>query len=312
MASTIAAAYCSGYLGPGNIQKYISNIQQSRLTTAILWALHIGRPSIPGQHYGDLIFNDSPNLFVSQGKFNPNNNSNIAAWPGQIAQLKQGGSAVSKIFFSIGGANPPVYDFTSIQYMLKNGLTGALVQNFTALRKAFTVNGTCVIDGFDLDCEEFVDQSTIVQFSQILFKLGFQVTFCPFDNQSFWQGAMQTLWNQGMKVSWWNLQCYAGGYGNRSDLSPWIQSLAAVVGKQAAPSFLVPGLAVQGSEGDGQCPTGNGGICPTFAGWSKLGLGGGFLWLYDAIIQNSSPCPGPADLAAYVAAINNGLKNNCG
>jgi len=313
MTAHNTAAYCSGDLGPGNIQNYIPNIQQSGLTTAILWALHIGRPSVQGQQYGDLIFNGAP-LFISNGTFNPGGNPDIAAWPGQIAQLKQEGSNVSQIFFSIGGANPPVYDFTSIQYMLNHGLTQVLIDNFTALRTAFTVDGSCVIDGFDLDCEESVDSSVIVQFSQILFQLGFKVTFCPYTNQLFWQSAMQSLWNQGMKVSWWNLQCYAGGYGNRDDLQSWIDTLAQVVGKTAAPSYLMPGLAVQGTpgEGDGQCPTGEGGICSTFAGWSQFGLPGGFLWMYDYIVQQPPPtCPGPADLAACVTAINDGLNNNC-
>lgn len=304
-----SAAYCSGDLGPGNIQNRISDIQGSGLTTAILWAVHIGRPEISGQKYGDLIFNNYPDdLFVSAGKFDPNDVSTIAAWPGQVAQLKQN-SSVSKIFFSIGGWG--VKDFETIQFMLNNGMSDKLTANLKALQTAFTVNGTCVIDGFDLDCEEYVDQSTIVGFCRIVFGLGFAVTFCPYMNQEFWQGSMQTLWNDGHKVSWWNLQCYAGGGGNRTDLSPWIAALAAVVGKEAAPSYLVPGLAVAGSESDGQCPTGQDSICTTFAGWSGLGLPGGFLWMYDSIVANPGACGGQANLASYVSAINNGLSNNC-
>ena len=217
-----SAAYCSGDLGPGNVQNHISDIQNSGLTTVILWALHIGRPEIAGQKYGDQIFNDFPqNLIVSGGTFNPNGSSAIAAWPGQVAQLKKAGG-VSKIFLSVGGAHPPVDDFTTIEYMLNNNMAGTLAANLKALRQAFTANGTCVIDGFDLDCEENVSQQTIVEFSKILFGLGFEVTFCPYANPSFWQGCMQTLWNGGDKVSWWNLQCYSGGYSNRNELPSWI------------------------------------------------------------------------------------------
>jgi hypothetical protein len=306
MGTYETAAYCAGYLGPGSIQTYLPDIQRSGLTTAILWAVHVGQPSDPGQHYGDLDFNDADNLFISQGVFNPLNSSAVAAWPQQVAQLKQG-SSVGRIFFSIGGGG--VGDFTNIQHMLQNGMTDVLEENFAALKKAFTVGGACVVDGFDLDCEEGVDESTIVSFSHILFDLGFEVTFCPYGNPSWWQSCMQALWNQGLTVSWWNLQCYAGGNGNGTGLTSWIDSLAAVVGKADAASHLMPGLAVKGSESDGKCPTGSGSIEATFAGWSGLGLRGGFLWTYDDIVKNGGKdlCPGAADLAAYASAITDGL-----
>lgn len=312
MATYNSAAYCSGDLGPGNIASHIADIQNSGLTTAILWAMHIGRPSVQGQQYGDLVFNDMPNLIVSGGKFNPTNSSAIAAWPAQVAQLKQQGS-VSKLFFSFGGAVPWVQDFTTVQYMLTNGMAGVLEENIAALKTAFTIDGTCAIDGFDIDCEEDVDASTIVGFCQILFRQGFEVTFCPFWDPETWQGYMQTLWDQGMKVSWWNLQCYAGGNPNRGNLSPWIAALAAVVGKETAPSYLMPGLAVAGAQdtNDGQCPTGNNSICTTFATWNGLGLPGGFLWTYDWILKSPTLCSGQNKLSAYVAAINDGLNNNC-
>jgi hypothetical protein len=306
MTSPNTVAYCTDALGPSQIANHVAEIQQSGLTTVVLWALHIGCPDIPGQQYGDLVYNHTGETIVSAGVFNPLQISAIGAWPGQVAALKQSGS-VSKIFISIGGASPPIFDFTTAQTMLNNGQAGVLQENFQALRTAFTVNGSCVIDGFDLDCEEDVNESTIVQLCQMLFGLGFAVTFCPYTNQPFWQDCMQTLWSQGLKVSWWNLQCYAGGGGNGSYLPSWIANLAAVVGNADAASYLVPGLAVQGSEGDGQCPTGSGGMEASFAGWQNLGLGGGFLWTYDSTLNNTQPCPGPANLAAYVAAINAGL-----
>lgn len=302
-------AYSGGDSGPGNLASHIADIQGSGLTTLILWALHIGRPSVQGQHYGDFIFNDGVNLFISNGTFNPLGSADIAAWPGQIAQLRQKGS-IGKVYFSIGGQSPPVFDFTTIEYMLKNGLANVLAGNLGALRKAFTVNGVCVIDGFDLDCEESVDPATIVAFCEILFAQGFEVSFCPYDNQGFWQGCMQTLWNKGLKVSRWNLQCYSGGFWNRNDLASWIASIAAVVGKTAAPSYLVPGLSTVGEQ-NAQCPTGQDSICSTFAGWSSLGLPGGFLWTYDSIVANPGGCNGTATLSNYVAAINTGLANNC-
>jgi hypothetical protein len=300
-------AYAGGDCGPGKLAGNIADIQGSGLTTLILWALHIGRPSISGQHYGDFIFNDGANLFISQGAFNPLGTAAIAAWPGQITRLRQQGS-VKKVYFSIGGASPPVFDFTTVQTMLNNGMADVLSDNVAALKQAFTVNGGCVIDGFDLDCEENVDQSTIVALSEIFFEQGFEVSFCPYTNQDFWQGCMQTLWDKSLNVSRWNLQCYSGGAGN--DVPSWIASIAAVVGQQAAPSYMVPGLAVVGQQ-DAQCPTGQNSICTSFAGWSSLGLPGGFLWLYDSILDHPDGCNGTATLANYVAAINNGLADNC-
>jgi hypothetical protein len=308
-----SAAYCSGILGPGQIQNQIADVQGSGLTTVILWALHIGRTSIPEQQYGDLIFNDFPQgLLVSGGKFNPGNSTAIAAWPTQVAQLKQGGS-VSKIFISVGGAPPWVEDFTTLAHMFKNGMAETVTANIGELQAAFTFDGTCVIDGFDIDCEEGFDQSTVVQFCEILFRYGFEVTFCPFDRADWWQGCMQALWSQGMQVSWWNLQCYAGGHDNRDNLSTWLDALAGVVGEPAASSYLVPGLAVAGANDtwDGQCPTGANSICTTAAGWSNLGLPGAFVWKYDSIVANPTLCSGNSKLAAYVAAINDGLSNNC-
>ena len=313
--TTNSVIYCSGDLGPSTISQYISDIQGSGVTTVVLWAMHIGRPTIPGQHLGDLIYNNSPYTLVSQGQYN----ADYSAYPAQVAQLKQNGS-VTKIFFSIGGANPPVWDFTTIEAIIKEYGTGPsspLYQNFSALRTAFTIDGSCVIDGIDLDCEESVPSSVITQFSQMLFGLGFEITFCPYENTEFWQTSMQDLWNGGQKVSWWNLQCYAGGGYNYSDLTPWISALAAVVGTAAAPSYLVPGLAVCGSESDGRCPSnsdcgGNTGIEQSFANWKSTGIQGGFLWLYDAIVSNESSSPSPcsesADLQAYVQAIDEGLS----
>ena len=309
------AAYCSGDFGPGISDQLIANVQESGLTTIILWAMHIGRPSIPGQQYGDLVFNSGDIRIVSEGTFNPGNDSAIGQWPNDIAQLKQNGSKVSKIFVSIGGWG--VEDFESIQYMLNHGMADVLKQNFQALRDAFTMDGQCLINGIDFDNEEYVSSSTIVDFAEILFSIGFEVTFCPYVAPTEWQGYMQTLWDKGYQVSWWNLQCYSGGNGNLSNLQPWIDALSAVVGDGQGAAYLVPGLAVQGATDSNpqQCPTGEGGMCQSFASVSNLGLAGGFIWKYDSILSNTQPCSGSISLpsaADYSKAIEQGLGNNCG
>src|SRR5215218_5613225 len=132
------AAYCLGKLGPGEIQNYSGYIRKSGLTVPILSFLHIGRPEITGQNYGDLIYNSFPDdLLISNGEFNPRKTPEIAAWPKQVAQLKQD-SSVRKIFLSIGGQGyDNIFDFRTIEYMLTHGLAGVLELNFGMLRGIF-------------------------------------------------------------------------------------------------------------------------------------------------------------------------------
>ena len=339
------ACYCG--LGPGTTSDNVSLIQKSGLTTVIEFALHIGREGNGVQQWGDFVFNDGypqeSYPFVRNGQFNPYNDTAIGAWPNDLAKLKQSGG-VKEIFFSIGGwggaPDYPVKDFLTIQYMLDNGMKDVLVDNFTEFKKKFPT-----VDGFDLDCEEFgnstkqfpkiypkpsaktVGTDTIVQFSEILFNLGFKVTFCPYTDSDIWQSSMQQLCNLKAVVSWWNLQCYAGGSGNLTDLATWLKALAAVklpdgkaIGSNAG-SFVVPGLSVQNQDPswpDPQCPTGNGGMCLTFTklinqipkGYNDLA--GGFLWDFSGIGSNTAPCSGkiPA-LSDYVNAIISGLSHKC-
>lgn len=171
-ATPEVAAYCLGKLGPGQIQNYSWYVRQSGLTVAILSFLRIGRTEIEGQNYGDLIFNTYPDdLLFRNGVFNPQSRPETAAWPKQVAGLKQD-SSVKKIFLSIGGQGyDNVFDFRTIEYMLDNGLEGVLEQNFFMLRQTFLTDaGDYAIDGIDLDCEEDVDPDTIVDFSRMLFQ----------------------------------------------------------------------------------------------------------------------------------------------
>ncbi len=319
-----SVAYVREAGGPGELQKHVTDIQGSGLTTAIVGMLHIGDPDMlhpadpkkdcTTMKLGDFIYNDYPaNLIVREGKFNPKPDGNpaIAKWPEQVARLKQQGS-VSNVFLTIG--SPPRYwpDFGTIEKMFKQGKADLLKQNLVALKEAFTIGGRCAIDGFDIDCEETgtVDKKTIVRFCEMVFELGFKVTFCPYENHYWWQGCMQTLWDQDHKVSWWNLQCYSGGGGNleKKEFQLWIDALSDVVGDGAA--YLVPGLAPAGEDdvrGDVHCPSDFETIA---AGWSKPKPAGMFLWRYDplALAENQTLCDGQNNLKNYVKAINEGLS----
>lgn len=307
-----SVAYVREAGGPGELEKHVADIQESGLTTVILIGLHMGWPDkYPGQKVGDFIYNDYPdNLIVRGCKFNPNGTDAITRWPAQVAQLKQQGS-VSSVFLAIGGPLPWWADFANIQAMFEDGKADMLKQNIVALKEAFTIDGRCVIDGFDIDCEETYDRKTTVEFCNILFEQGFKVTFCPFMDMPFWRFCMNSLWGQGKRVSWWNLQCYAGGSSNLNDLSTWINGLADVVGQQAASSYLVPGLAVAGEDdvpGEERCPFGPNSFEAIAAGWKNPKLGGMFLWRYDALPKNPKLCGNQNNLANYVKAINQGLS----
>jgi hypothetical protein len=325
--------------GPGELEKHLADIQGSGLTTAIVGMLHIGNPEdhkddpkAKTMKFGDFIYNNYPDdLIVRDGTFNPPNpdpdhdkakanNEAIAKWPAQVAKLKQQGS-VRDVFLVVG--SPPRYwpDFKNIGTMLAQDGGAQLKKNLVALQDAFTINGRCVIDGFDIDCEEDLDDENIrdavVRFCEMVFELGFKVTFCPYQSWyvSRWQACMQRLWDlkPSRRVSWWNLQCYDGGNGNLGDLSPWIDALGNVVGGDGAP-YLVPGLCPKGEgdvpKSDERCPFGSGSFEEIAAGWKNPKLGGMFLWRYDplALKENQGLCSGPNTLAEYVKAINSGLS----
>lgn len=309
-----SVAYIVGKGGPAELEKSLADIQQSGLTTAILGMLHIGwsDPKFPNMKLGDLIYNDYPgwfpdkrgNILVSEGKFNPTNDPEIAKWPGQVAQLKQN-SKVSKVLLSLGGAGP--LDFTHIQNDLDFGKDPRFTRNITALKQAVPA-----LDGIDFDCEEsgIVDQ-TFVNLAALFQRLNLEVTFCPYWDSGTWLQRMQAIFQQtGVIVSSWNLQCYAGGGGNLDNLKPWIDALDTFFGPGKGASHLVPGLVVAGEgdvgSGDWQCPNQ---IRATIKGWNVPSLQGVFLWTYDWIGAVLNVCAAPNSplnptLRDYVRSIN--------
>ena len=191
--------------GPAELENYIEDIQQSGLTIAILGMIHIGwsDPNTPKMKVGDLIYNDYPgwptgkrgNLLVSEGKFNPGNDAEIAKWPDQVARLKQN-SKVVKVLLSIGGAGPE--DFTHIQTDLDGGRDPRFTNNIRALKRAVPA-----LDGFDFDCEEWgIEIGTFVHMGELFKELKLMMTFCPFDDVVAWQGRMAAMQDGQMTVSW--------------------------------------------------------------------------------------------------------------
>lgn len=319
--------YAEGYTDATNIDTYAADLKGSGFTNLIMGLFHIGRPSIPGQQYGDIIFNGS-DMIISGGVY-----KGAAGWPAQVAAMKNSpgnASSITSIYFSFGGAVPWVQDYTTIKTIIDNersqGITNSpnnpnsiLYQNFAALRKAFPT-----IDGIDLDNEELSDtgdEYVIVSFSQMLYSVGFKVSFCPFDSPGFWIDCMQQLynWNQDA-VSGFNLQCYAGGGPNAPNNvlnNTWIQPLQqAIGGSFDAASFICAGLWCRSYDTQNQQWT-YGTLCPELvqpqcATWSKLNIGGSFIWVYDDLQQalsiSGSGCTGGMATKDYANAIIKGFS----
>ncbi len=286
-----ASLYVSGDLYSGG-DSVINDLKSSTFNTVVAWALHISET-------GDLVFNDT--TIVSGGKY-----VGESTWPAQLASLKDAGSSVNRLLFSVGGWECP--DFEHIKTLLGNGggkPDGILYKNFKALKDK--IPG---IDGVDYDDESLYDSNTYVDFALMLKTIGYnEVTFCPYMETGVWVQALKDLEAKAPGfVAGFNLQCYAGGSGNLYSVDSWIKPVAEVVGPAKAKALIDPGLWCR--HGD-NCSEG---MCPAtmethFKGWKKLGIKGGFIWRYDPIqqCQNSGVCKGTMNTKAYAEAIINGL-----
>jgi hypothetical protein len=299
MSTPIIALYAGGPLGPSEIAQNLAATQAAGWNTIILSLFHIGNPQNQGQSWGDIIFNGSP-MVVSQGQYVAD-----ASWPANVAALKQTG-AITKVYASIGGGQP-VVDFGTLQTIYEqngNSFSGTMLEaNFQVFRKTFPA-----IDGIDMDVEDTYDQPSFVAFCQMLIGMGFDITFCPYTQPSFWTGSLAALQqsNPGA-VKWWNLQCYAGGAGN--DPGTWADAIT-----QAIPGFATGGYIVasdwsrwyntQYHYWDGDCPPAVTALLSGFAG--EPSLGGGFIWNMDAILNdgpNPAGCGSAQTMADYAAAV---------
>lgn len=279
------ALYAGGPLGPDKIAQNLSATQKAGWTTIILGLFHVGRPQIKGQNYGDLIFNDTP--IITQGEYQADE-----TWPGNVEQLKQSGSSVTKIYASIGGGEP-VEDFQTIQAIYqnnRNSFSGTMLEtNLQKLKDTFPA-----IDGVDMDCEDNYDPASFVAFCEMIIGMGFDVTFCPYDRwqKPFWTGSLKQIENgHPGAVKWWNLQTYAGGGGN--DPKDWADAIIA-----ALPDFSTDGY-ILASDWTEDSPSQVTDLFSNFKGESCLG--GGFIWNMDGILSSGS------SMADYVNAISAGL-----
>lgn len=300
----MTAIYGGGPLYTGG-DSVINDLKGSGFTTVIACFMHI-------ESNGDFVFNNATDLLISEGEYVGN-----PVWPAQMYSLKEGTTSVNRILFSIGGWETA--DFPNIKALIfaepgsypnhpDIGPNSILYRNFQALKTAIPS-----IDGIDLDDEDLYDEPTTIAFSQLLHNLGYQVTFCPFQQLNFWVDCLYRLNEQTPNlVTGFNLQCYSGG--GRNNPATWIQAIQAKMGPNFdAPGFVFPGLWCKNGDTceSGQCPTGFNSIANRFNEWQSTGIQGGFIWLYDDILhcESSGVCPGPMNTAAYASAITQGLAS---
>ena len=264
--------YALNSLGPYKIQNEIDNMRGDGFTTIVIGMFHIGNPSVAkNTQLGDIIFNGGEPIVIRAGK----DVSNAPNWPRQIAKLKGDGSSVTKVYACFGGGDP-VQNFSTIKEIYDKHRTfegTQLKRNLAVFRKTFPA-----FDGIDMDCEDAYDLPSFVAFCEMMIGMGYDITFCPYAAQDFWNNALARIdKHPGAKVKWWNLQCYAGGAGNNpKDWSP----------PGAPPGYIIPGdwghfWDPEYKAWFGDCPAPMGQLFKTFSGQSAVG--GGFVYELDLI-----------------------------
>jgi hypothetical protein len=252
----------------------MNTLRASGFSTIILWSIHV-------RANGDLVYNDD--LIIANGAY-----VGRAAWPGELATLKQAPTSVTRVEVSVGAWS--VRDFEAIRDLIRTQGTGPgsiLYRNFQRLK---TVTGA---DAVDFDDETLYDAPSATTFGVMLADLGYRVTLCPYTNSSFWT-AVHTQINAARPgtVDRIYLQVYAGGAGN--DPGTWSRAFGTAVD---------PGVWVKHGSGcaEGDSPAT---IQSKMASWkTSAGITGGFLWYYDDILR----CPGGGTAQQYATAVNNGV-----
>jgi hypothetical protein len=253
----------------------MNTLRASGFTTVILWSIHV-------HANGNLVLNDQ--LVVSNGAYVGN-----AAWPSQLATLKQAPTSVNRIEVSVGSWG--VRDFETIRDLMNaqgTGTNSILYRNFLALKNATRA------DAVNFDDESLYDVNTTVRFGVMLADMGLKISYAPYTNPSFWASSRaQTLSQRPGSVDRIYLQVYAGGAGNNP--ASWNNTFGGFKVDPGVWSRHGSGCA----EGDGP-----GTVQSKMAGWkSSAGITGGFMWLYD----DMQACSSQGTPAQYAGAINNAV-----
>jgi hypothetical protein len=261
---------------------WIADIQGSAFNILVFSTFHVD-PN--GNLYGSV-------PLVTNGVFNPDGELNP-----DLPSLYQGLQQGKTLLYSIGNSAGTAGDMSNLQSILSDPSSTAysnLQTNLGVLKSELGISG---ID-FDFEPNGYttVQQGVVTSFTNFCNNLGLLVTYCPFVNEQWWVDAQIAAVTNGGTVACWNLQCYAGGFGNTPAnwLSP-IQDNAAAMGVSNPATFIVPGTDTS------QTPQATQAV---FAAWAAgaPGLNGGFIWQFGVIESESS-------VDDYANAVVNGIAN---
>jgi hypothetical protein len=263
-------------------QEVANELATSGFTSIMLWTVGVVYPG------GDVYFNGTPDSqplsprLASNGSWDPDGYYS-SYLPDCLSTLK-GSGQVKQVLFSIGcGAGT---DWANISKLLgSDPQSSVIVQNLLA------IHDNLDIDGYDFDDEEVPLEATggaITTLTGILAKAGMTVTWCPYTNLSTWASLLSDVYtanNNTQLVSWWNLQCYAGGTGNQP--MEWANAITSTAGQPTgldaaqAQAFVIPGYDPPTAFGIALSSLS--GANPFSQGSTDSPLPGAFLWQAPSI-----------------------------
>lgn len=296
------AAYGEGILYPPNLAANMQAIQNAGWTSIMVSLFQVSTT-------GDISING--NTIITNGQY-----IGPSDWPSQLATLKASGT-IKTLLATFGGWDSAFQNIQDI-YNKNNTFKGTQLEaNSKVFRKTFPA-----FDLIDMDVEYPNGQppnaqAAFIAFCEMWIESGFNITFCPYEDISFWVNSLAAIENKYPgAVKWWNLQCYAGGAGN--DPATWAQAITAKLPKFNTDGYI---LASDWSRfwnskykvWEGDCPTAVQSLLSQFKGESCVG--GGFIWTLDQIInyeneEKTHPDPqscGKVGMTDYISAINTAL-----
>lgn len=189
------ALYVGNPLYPANNEipwETIQILQLSPLTSPILGMLNHNNNS------DTLVFNDNENVvFDNQGRY-----KGAAEWPAVVAELRSERIREVYISFSTSGTD---------------WLAGLLKSDYDAAMSILSfLKYTLRVDGIDLDYESDTSPgSKMYPVARAAVTAGLKLTAAPYLFPKDWNAWVKEVMGEyGGKVSWLNLQCYAGGKAN--------------------------------------------------------------------------------------------------
>lgn len=320
-----AALFTDPNPSESTLQSYLasaSDLAGSGFATVNLWQFHVS-PA------GDLLINAAPPIppavpMISGGSLQ----SAFSYVPQVLGTLTGSGSKVTTVRATIGGwgLNNTFNCMVQLINQYGTGPANPLYQNLAALK-------ALGIASIDLDLEPSGGAGNydytyflgpLAQLITMAAAVGLDTTFCPYENENFWLVLLAAAYaeNGGTQpVKSMNVQCYAGGQGNRQrkwihrmrkfhklDITLTPRTMEDMFGISDPAAFMVPGLGMK-KNGQLQCPAELKKQL-TRCCFAEKGITGAYLFAYGGIqtIQQDGSCPQGATTADFANALIEGIN----